>query len=646
MIETNLSQELTAIGLICQQYLQNNYDQYELPNFAHLLVKIKGQAEGRLTNLCQRLALTTFERQVLVLCLAAEISVEFGELLSALSKGSYNRYPTSELTLTLLKGSLQALLPDASLRYWRLIEIQTGQGLLQATIRMPERVSYYLLGFDTLGHNLPNWLQPVVIPSSQLPILKQTVEAIIQQQPHALDTLKQKDLRLQLITTEPLHVQEVAVLLSAHFGTKPYQFRLADILASSEDIKNLQFWLKRECLFGQILLLIDCRIIHNPHIAAQQRQQLVHFISDLIEGVGNFLLWSEYPLAELDQEMQLIKFAKLNRIEQLTLWQQQLNNMVSVTTLGDLVEQFCMSRTQIENIAQQWQSLKSEINPEQRLWQLCRQQLRRTYSNKIRLVETNATWQDLILPPQELNLLKQLTDYTRYRYTLYHEWGFAKKNSRGLGIVTLFEGSSGTGKTMAAEVIACELQLDLLVIDLSRLLSKYVGETERNLEEVFTAAETSGAILLFDEADALFARRNTELRNSNDRYANQEVSYLLQRVESYSGLSILTSNLAAAFDPAFLRRFRTIVHFRFPDAHLRSEIWQRVLPKQLPVTDLDFTKLGEYHLSGGEIRMVALNAACKAAKANEPLHMEYLIEAILEEFAKQNRPIWSTMAKN
>ena len=169
---------------------------------------------------------------------------------------------------------------------------------------------------------------------------------------------------------------------------------------------------------------------------------------------------------------------------------------------------------------------------------------------------------------------------------VYGDWGFAGKSTRGLGISALFSGASGTGKTMAAEVLANELALDLYRIDLSAVVSKYIGETEKNLRRLFDAAEETGAILLFDEADALFGKRS-EVKDSHDRYANIEVSYLLQRMESYRGLAILTTNFRAALDPAFLRRIRFIVNFPFPDAGQRAEIWRGVFPSQTPVDGIE-----------------------------------------------------------
>jgi hypothetical protein len=271
-------------------------------------------------------------------------------------------------------------------------------------------------------------------------------------------------------------------------------------------------------------------------------------------------------------------------------------------------------------------------------WHLCRAHCRTRLDSLAQRVEALAGWEDLVLPESQRHALRQVAIHVRHRATVYGAWGFARKSARGLGIASLFAGASGTGKTMAAEVLANELRLYLYRIDLASMVSKYIGETEKNLRRVFDAAEESGAILLFDEADALFGKRS-DVKDSHDRYANIEVSYLLQRVESYRGLVILTTNLKSAVDTSFLRRIRFIVQFPFPDATQRAEIWRRVFPPATPVARIDFTKLSLLNLAGGNIRNIAMNAAFLAADANEPVRMCHLRESALNEFAKLERPL-------
>jgi ATP-dependent 26S proteasome regulatory subunit len=253
-------------------------------------------------------------------------------------------------------------------------------------------------------------------------------------------------------------------------------------------------------------------------------------------------------------------------------------------------------------------------------------------------IEAKAAWEDLVLPDAQIRALRDLAMHVRQRDRVYNDWGFADKSARGLGISALFAGSSGTGKTMAAEVLARELNMDLYRVDLARIVSKYIGETEKNLDAIFSAAEHSDVVLLFDEADALFGKR-TEVRDSHDRYANVEISYLLQRMESFQGLAILTTNMKQSLDPAFLRRLRFVVQFPFPHAEHRAEIWKGMFPSRTPVDSLDFLRLSQLNLAGGNIRNVALGGAFLAADRGEHVTMSHLAEAARSEYAKLERPL-------
>jgi len=250
-----------------------------------------------------------------------------------------------------------------------------------------------------------------------------------------------------------------------------------------------------------------------------------------------------------------------------------------------------------------------------------------------------ATMNDIVLPERNRLLLKSIIVSVKQRYRVYNEWGFGNaSNDRGLGTTAVFSGPSGTGKTMAAEVIANELGIDLFKIDLSMVVNKYIGETEKNLKRVFDAAEGGGAVLLFDEADALFGKRS-EVKDSHDRYANIEVGYLLQRMESYRGLAILTTNMKNSLDSAFMRRIRFMVNFAMPDEKSRQEIWKRVFPKSVPTKDLDFGLMSKLEIAGGHIRNIALGAAFLAAEEDVPVNMKHMHQAAQQEYDKMERPL-------
>jgi SpoVK/Ycf46/Vps4 family AAA+-type ATPase len=272
------------------------------------------------------------------------------------------------------------------------------------------------------------------------------------------------------------------------------------------------------------------------------------------------------------------------------------------------------------------------------LWDACLVRTRPRLDTLAERLEPKATWDDIVLRPELLNLLRQIANQVRRRGKVYEDWGFRQRTSRGLGMVTLFAGESGTGKTMAAEVIANDLHLNLYRIDLSAVVSKYIGETEKNLRRLFDAAEDGGAILFFDEADALFGKRS-QVRDSHDRYANIETNYLLQRMEAYQGLAILATNMKSGLDDAFIRRLRFIVNFPIPEPEDRRRIWQKIFPPETPLGYLDYDRLASFNLAGGSIYNAALNTAFLAAQAGTPITMPHLLDAIRTEFLKSDRLI-------
>lgn len=256
----------------------------------------------------------------------------------------------------------------------------------------------------------------------------------------------------------------------------------------------------------------------------------------------------------------------------------------------------------------------------------------------IRLQQPQAQGDALLLPAAGQAALDAAIDRVRQQITVLDDWGFASAGAGRRGVRMLFYGPPGTGKTLAAEVMAHALGVDLMVVDLAGLVSKWIGETEKQLAAVFDLAERARTLLLFDEADALFGKR-TEVKDSHDRYANIEVSYLLQRMEAYCGLAILTSNHKAALDPAFQRRLRFVVHFPFPDQEQREGIWRAVFPRAAPLAaDVDFARLARLDATGGSIRNMALAAAFLAAEAGTPIGMGQLMQAARMEGAKRERP--------
>ncbi|WP_432039252.1 AAA family ATPase [Streptomyces cucumeris] len=255
-----------------------------------------------------------------------------------------------------------------------------------------------------------------------------------------------------------------------------------------------------------------------------------------------------------------------------------------------------------------------------------------------RRVEPAVGWEDLVLPPATHRRLRELALRARHREQVLGQWGMRPGGGRGRGVIALFAGESGTGKTMSAEVVAADLGMDLYVVDLSTVVDKYVGETEKNLERIFTEASAVNAVLLFDEADAIFGKRS-EVKDARDRHANIESAYLLQRMESFDGIAVLTTNLRANLDEAFTRRLDVVADFPVPDTGQRLALWERCLGGRLPrAGDLDLAFCADrFELAGGSIRACAVTAAYSAAESGRPLTMRQLVRAVAQEYRKLGR---------
>jgi len=323
--------------------------------------------------------------------------------------------------------------------------------------------------------------------------------------------------------------------------------------------------------------------------------------------------------------------------EQRAMWEDELGEEGGDLP-AQLAGQFNLNQDGISSIAALARQSDAPAPLGEKLWRQC---LARTRPGMDRLAEkldARATWENIVLPEQEAGLLRQIAAQVSVRARVYDDWGFRARMNRGLGISALFAGDSGTGKTMAAEVLANALKLDLYRIDLSAVVSKYIGETEKNLRRVFDAAEDGGAILFFDEADAIFGKRS-EVKDSHDRYANIEINYLLQRMEAYRGLAILATNMKSALDSAFMRRLRFIVNFPFPGAPERKRMWERVFPLETRTDQLDHDRLARFNLTGGSIHNIALNSAFLAAQNGNVVTMPLVFEATRNEFRKLDRPV-------
>jgi len=589
-------------------------------------------APSALDVLCAAFRLSNFERNVLLLCAGVELDSSFAACCAAAECESRRSHPTFSLAMAALpEAHWSALSPSGSLRRWHLIELTSNEGLVSAPLRIDERVLHFLTGVNCLDDRLQGLVQPISIsnqlPPSQLNVAQRIAWLIANNKNEVTPVV-------QLCGVEGSSRRAVAAVACRELGLRLHRLRHDDIPASAAERESLARLWEREAMLSNSALLVDA----DETDVADCMRTLLPFL----ENVHGILFVSRRePMRACRRLIVRFDVHKPSSTEQKALWQDALGEEFHQLNgkIDDVVVQFNLGPSGIQAACAELDLyIGDKTDLSSKLWEACRVQSRTRLDDLAQRIQPAATWEDLVLPEAQREILREIAIHVRQRTKVYEAWGFVTKGQRGLGISALFAGSSGTGKTMAAEVLASELSLDLYRIDLSSVVSKYIGETEKNLRRVFDTAEESGAILLFDEADALFGKRS-EVKDSHDRYANIEVSYLLQRMEAYRGLAILTTNMKESLDPAFLRRIRFVVQFPFPDAAHRAEIWRRIFPSATPTEELDLPKLSRLNVAGGNIRNVALNAAFLAADANEPVRMTHLLRAARSEYAKLEKPL-------
>jgi hypothetical protein len=587
-----------------------------------------------LATLSGAFSLSVFESALLLLCAGVELDSRFAPLCVAAQGMPARPYPTFSLALAALpEAHWSALAPDAPLRRWDLLEfVQGDEALTMAPLRIDERVLHFLAGVTCTDRQLRGMIELLGAPGDLAPVYQAAARRIadIWSATPRGGTLPV----MQLCGRSFFELRGIASAASELVGLQTAAIRAADIPLSAQERERLARLWEREAILSRSALLLET----DDFDGTENKRAATTFIETmrgaLIVAGNEGMRLGNRSLVRIDVERPTIG-------ERRALWERALGPAVQQVNgvLENILSQFDLDPGSFRSVcADVLSSRQAETPIGERLWDSCRVQARARLDALAQRIEPAATWEDIVLPEPQLRVLREIAIHVRHRSQVYHSWGFAERTSRGLGISALFAGPSGTGKTMAAEVLANELRLDLFRIDLSQVVSKYIGETEKNLRRVFDAAEKGGAILLFDEADALFGKRS-EVKDSHDRYANIEVSYLLQRMEAYHGLAILTTNLSKALDAAFLRRLRFVVHFPSPEIAQRAEIWRRIFPGSTPTENLDVNKLARLNVTGGNIRNIALGAAFLAAGAGEPVRMNHLLRAARNEYQKIEKPL-------
>lgn len=573
-------------------------------------------------QLRDRFGLTRFELAVVTAAAAVELVPGFGRACGAAFGDSTRPALTVGLAVARLPSpEWAAFEPDGALRRWRLVHLGDGDVFTARTITLAEPVLHFLVGTSAREERLASRIR-VVSSQAALPPSRRAAADLVTR------TLSDENPpHVQLVSATAEQERTVVAAVAAEHDRTLWDLPGWALPESADDREDLLWTSARDARLCGGLLFLDVTTATEP-VHLRHATEFASRAPDPIVICGPEVLRpSGRPVVSLS-------LAPLPHEEAAMLWREALADVPGGAEVSPsiLAAQFHLGPDGIASAARSVAHRGKKEPPGHAAWQACRLRARARLDDLAQRIEPEADWSRLVLPPEEVRTLQAIAAQVRHRARVFHEWGFSQYGYRA-GTSAIFSGPSGTGKTMAAEVLARELDLDLYRIDLSAVVSKYIGETEKNLRRVFDAAEESGAILLFDEADALFGKR-TEVKDSHDRHANIEVSYLLQRMEVYQGLAILTTNLRKNIDDAFLRRIQFVVEFPFPDAELREQIWRKIFPPQTPLDGVDPRRLAMLAVAGGNIKNIARNAAYLAAAVDRPLGMDHLLDAARREYAK------------
>ncbi|WP_269936623.1 ATP-binding protein [Arthrobacter sp. HY1533] len=582
-----------------------------------------------LARLAAAFGLNGFETDIVFLCAAMELDTGMGGLCAAAQHDDGRGHPTFALAMQLFDDpAWDAMSPDGPLRHWPLVNVGAQVPLTVARLTADERVVNFIKGLNHLDWRLGSLLAPVPAPGALPPSQAETAVRIC-----ALVQSARPVQEFLLAGSSRSSKELVAATVARAFGLELFRLDAEALAGGQPDSVPLARLWHREVLLNAVALFIDAAD------AGPAGQQLVRRWLSESGGLVFVAVHEPWPRAETLS----VDVARPTAAEQATAWGAGLD----AGGAAALASHFDLDLPAIADTLARAAASPGGPGPTvpgdasqefSAVWAAALDAARPALDQLAHRVPAKARLAQLKLPDPEMGLLREIVGQVARRGTVYNDYGFAARLNRGTGISVLFAGESGTGKTMAAEALAAELGLLLYKIDLSAVVSKYIGETEKNLRSLFDAAESGGAVLFFDEADALFGKRS-EVRDSHDRYANIEVSYLLQRMESFNGLAVLASNRKDSVDPAFLRRLRFVVNFPFPAQAQRRSIWQEAFPAETPVGGLDLDRLARLNLTGGSIHNVALNAAFLAANDGGLVTMELMLAAARSEYRKLERPI-------
>lgn len=606
---------------------------------------------NNIDTLCDKFSLSDLERQLVIMSLAAELHPKYEKVYGLIADDVSIKYPTLEVALKILSDDHREYpaykrewINGGSLQRFLLSDSPWNQYGQNREIRLDARIVHFILGMDKLSYQLENYIKIFYPDASLSPLLIQTD--------------LQERLRSYYTPAFKEHETIIANLEGAYGTGKTFQLRhLCKSLDKNLLLLDMTLFLSDASPEKLIQSIICETILQDAILALKITDSIEDKIITGLKGLTNGFV-NEFPFGRIlfvvsTQSMKKYFSGKRERIlyyqlelpdemERKCIWQSMGREYRFDKPIkwGEFASKFRFTPGQIKDSlelacvnAAGNKSRQDEIDTGS-LISACYQNGKSHLITKARKIHAKFYWEDIILTDEAKSLLMDACNQMKYRQMVFGDWGFEKKLSYGKGLSIVFSGPPGTGKTMSAQVVANELQLELYKVDLANLVSKYIGETEKNLEGIFDEARLSNAILFFDEADAVFGKR-TEVKDSHDRHANVETAYLLQRIEDYEGVTILATNYLKNIDEAFLRRFNFVIDFPFPDADYREKIWRSIFPKETPLKDLDFSLIAKrFEISGGNIKNIAIAAAFIAAEKNEPVGTGHIIKAAKNELNK------------
>ncbi len=597
-----------------------------------------GGRASAFVHLVTLMQLTPFEADLLLLAAAPSLDGAFARACAELQGEAMRARPSLQLALTLFIDdaverftATDVLLPQARLRAQALVELEphANEPVLTRGLHVDARLVDFLRGVNRIDERVDAMLLPAPVGCRSGSVEKATRQIVA-----LMDANTDRWLAVNLVGPDDAGALEAASAACESAGLEARILALDSfaMLSAPERAAMIALFGREAALCG-LALLVDVSAVAPASPEERALAELVATISAHLFVVGGSPFKSCAVLPRVYVE-------RPGRAEQALIWSATLGPRYNALedTVRQIVQQYDFGSAAITAATTTALATSDGVPTAEALWNACRVGAGRGLEELALRIEPAFVWDDIVLTSGVRQKLREVANQAAQRDRVYETWGFGRQLARGRGITALFAGSSGTGKTMAAEVLASQLQLDLYRVDLASMVSKYIGETEKNLRRVFEAAQRSGAILFFDEADALFGSR-TETRDSHDRYANLEINYLLQRMEDYSGLAILATNRRTALDSAFIRRLRFVIEFPFPGPVERLHIWRKVIPAEAQCEALDFDFLAGLELSGGNIRSAALNAAFSAAGESRSIGMPHLVQAAAGEYVKLSKSI-------